>query len=269
MDALLRRLDAIGEPKPILRALQLATIHEAQALVPRKTGHLQRNIKPGAVTNDHAIVKADTPYAAPVEFGSKPHVIRPRNARVLAWGGSRRLSGRLRSGSSPTHFAAQGPARITVANRTLERAEALAHRFNARVIELRDLGAHLHEHDIVVSCTASSLPILGKGMVERALKTRRRQPMFMVDLAVPRDIEPEAGELEDVFLYTVDDLKDIVQGNMDSRRSAVQQAEVIIDAQVAYIVNSYATRFTLGYRNSKAGDDEIQALFLGAQVQKF
>ena len=136
-----------------------------------------------------------------------------------------------------THFAAQGPARITVANRTLERAEALAHRFNARVIELRELSAHLHEHDIVVSCTASSLPILGKGMVERALKARRRLPMFMVDLAVPRDIEPEVTELDDVFLYTVDDLKGIVQGNMDSRRSAVEQAEVIIDNQVGQFMH--------------------------------
>ena len=105
MDALIKRLHAIGEPQPLLRALQLATIHEAQALVPRKTGFLQRNIKPGAITNDHAIVKADTPYAAPVEFGSKPHIIKPKNAKVLAWGGSRRLSGRLRSGSKPDHFA--------------------------------------------------------------------------------------------------------------------------------------------------------------------
>jgi glutamyl-tRNA reductase len=136
-----------------------------------------------------------------------------------------------------THFAAQGPARITVANRTLERAEALAHRFNARVIELRDLAAQLHEHDIVVSCTASSLPILGKGMVERALKARRRLPMFMVDLAVPRDIEPEVAELDDVFLYTVDDLKGIVQGNLDARRSAVEQAEVIIDTQVGQFMH--------------------------------
>jgi len=136
-----------------------------------------------------------------------------------------------------THFAAQGPARITVANRTLERAEALAHRFNARVIELRDLGAQLHEHDIVVSCTASSLPILGKGMVERALKARRRLPMFMVDLAVPRDIEPEVAELDDVFLYTVDDLKGIVQGNLDARRSAVEQAEAIIDTQVGQFMH--------------------------------
>jgi glutamyl-tRNA reductase len=136
-----------------------------------------------------------------------------------------------------THFAAQGPARITVANRTLERAQALAHRFNARAIELRELSAQLHEHDIVVSSTASSLPILGKGMVERALKTRRRQPMFMVDLAVPRDIEQEVGELDDVFLYTVDDLQGIVQGNLDARRSAVQQAEAIIDTQVGQFMH--------------------------------
>ncbi len=105
MDALLRRMKAVGEPKPLLRALQLSTIHEAQALVPRKTGLLQRRIIPGALTDTHAIVKADTPYAAPVEFGSKPHIIKPRHARVLAWGGSRRLSGRLRKGAEATNFA--------------------------------------------------------------------------------------------------------------------------------------------------------------------
>src|SRR3954462_5911031 len=130
-----------------------------------------------------------------------------------------------------THFAAQGPARITVANRTLERAEKLAHRFGARTMELKALSDQLHEYDIVVSCTASSLPILGKGLVERALRARRRRPMFMVDLAVPRDIEPEAAELDDVFLYSVDDLAQIVSANVDARRSAVAQAEVIIDTQ--------------------------------------
>jgi glutamyl-tRNA reductase len=131
-----------------------------------------------------------------------------------------------------THFAAQAPARITVANRTVERAERLAARFNARALELRALGEELQDHDIIVSCTASSLPILGKGLVERALRARRRRPMFMVDLAVPRDIEPEAGELDDVFLYTLDDLGAIVSANLDTRRSALQQAEAIIDAQV-------------------------------------
>ena len=131
-----------------------------------------------------------------------------------------------------THFAAQAPARIAVANRTLERAQRLSGRFNAEAMELRSLAEHLHEFDIVVSCTASSLPILGKGLVERALRARRRRPMFMVDLAVPRDIEPEAGELDDVFLYTVDDLAGIVSANLDSRRSALEQAEAIIDSQV-------------------------------------
>ena len=136
-----------------------------------------------------------------------------------------------------THFAAQGPARITVANRTLERAQRLSHRFNGRAIELKALAAELHEHDIVISSTASSLPILGKGLVERALRARRRRPMFMVDLAVPRDIEQEAGELDDVFLYTVDDLAQIVDENRDARRSAVQQAEAIIETQVSHFMH--------------------------------
>jgi len=131
-----------------------------------------------------------------------------------------------------THFAAQAPARITVANRTLERASRLAHRVNGEAIELKTLGERLAEHDIVISCTASSLPILGKGLVERALRARRHRPMFMVDLAVPRDIEQEVGELDDVFLYTIDDLAQIVSENRDARRAAVEQAEVIIDTQV-------------------------------------
>jgi glutamyl-tRNA reductase len=136
-----------------------------------------------------------------------------------------------------THFAAQGPTRLTVANRTLERAEKLAHRFNGHAIELKALADQLHEYDIVVSSTASSLPILGKGLVERALRARRHRPMFMVDLAVPRDIEQEAGELDDVFLYTVDDLAQIVSDNRDARRSAVEQAEAIIETQVGQFMH--------------------------------
>jgi len=141
-----------------------------------------------------------------------------------------------------THFAAQGPARMTIANRTLERAQGLAHRFNARALELRELPARLHEHDIVISCTASSLPILGKGLLERALKARRRRPMFMVDLAVPRDIEPEVAELDDVFLYTLDDLGGIVAANLDARRSALEQAEAIIETQVGQFMHWMAAR---------------------------
>jgi len=144
-----------------------------------------------------------------------------------------------------THFAAQAPARLAVANRTIERAERLASRFNGQPLELRSLPEQLHEYDIVVSCTASSLPILGKGLVERAVRARRRRPIFMVDLAVPRDIEPEVAELDDVFLYTVDDLGAIVAENLDARRSAVEQAEAIIDGQVGQFMHWMQVRETV------------------------
>ena len=129
-------------------------------------------------------------------------------------------------------FAARSPAGLAMANRTLERGEKLASRFGGSVMRLADLPERLHEFDIVVSCTASSLPIVGLGAVERALKKRRHRPMFMVDLAVPRDIEPEVKQLEDVYLYTVDDLASVVQTAQAHRQAAVAQAEAIIDAGV-------------------------------------
>jgi glutamyl-tRNA reductase len=131
-----------------------------------------------------------------------------------------------------THFAAHNPKSITIANRTMERGEALAHRFNGKAIRLAALPEQLAQFDIVVSCTASSLPLIGLGLVERAIKTRRHKPMFMVDLAVPRDIEPEVGRLDDVFLYTVDDLGQVVQTGIESRQAAVAQAEAIIETRV-------------------------------------
>jgi glutamyl-tRNA reductase len=131
-----------------------------------------------------------------------------------------------------SHFAARHPKRVTVANRTVERAQALAHRLNGQVITLNELPDQLALHDIVVTCTASTLPILGKGMLERAIKARKHRPIFMVDLAVPRDVEPEVAELDDVFLYSVDDLADIVKEGLDSRQGAVAQAEAIIDSNV-------------------------------------
>jgi glutamyl-tRNA reductase len=131
-----------------------------------------------------------------------------------------------------THFAAQQPASIVVANRTLERAETLANRFDASVMRLSDLPERLAEFDVVVSCTASTLPILGLGMVERATKSRKRKPIVMVDLAVPRDIEPEVARLDDVYLYSVDDLGVVVQSGTDAREAAVVQAEAIIDNRV-------------------------------------
>ena len=131
-----------------------------------------------------------------------------------------------------THFAAKTPQQITIANRTLERGEKLATRFGGEVMRLADLPDHLHEFDAVISCTASTLPIIGLGAVERALKKRRHRPIFMVDLAVPRDIEPEVKQLEDVYLYTVDDLASVVQTAQAHRQAAVAQAEAIIDAGV-------------------------------------
>ncbi len=131
-----------------------------------------------------------------------------------------------------THFAAQHPRRIVVANRTVERANRLAQRFGAETLRLAELGNRIDQFDIVVSCTASSLPIIGLGMIERATRARRRRPMFMVDLAVPRDIEPEVARLDDVFLYTVDDLGRQVASGQENRRAAVAQAEAIIENRV-------------------------------------
>ncbi len=132
------------------------------------------------------------------------------------------------------HLHDNGIKRIIIANRTVERAHAIAKPFNGYAISLGEMPAHLAEADIVISSTASQLPILGKGMVESALKQRKRRPIFMVDIAVPRDIEPEVGQLDDIYLYCVDDLHDIIAENLQSRRDAAKQAEEIIDAQVEH-----------------------------------
>ena len=131
-----------------------------------------------------------------------------------------------------THFAAREPKAMAIANRTLERGEKLAGRFGAEALRLADLPQRLHEFDAIVSCTASTLPIIGLGAVRSALKARRHRPLFMVDLAVPRDIEPEVAALSDVYLYTVDDLAAVVQAGGEKRQAAVAQAEAIIDAGV-------------------------------------
>ena len=120
---------------------------------------------------------------------------------------------------------------ITVANRTLSRAQELAADFSANAILLSDIHDHLPQADIVISSTASQLPVLGKGAVESALKKRRHKPMFMVDIAVPRDIEPEVETLDDVYLYTVDDLQEVIQGNLRARQTAADVAQGIIDQE--------------------------------------
>ena len=144
-----------------------------------------------------------------------------------------------------THFAAKEPKSIAIANRTLERGEKLASRFGGEAMRLADLPSRLAEFDILVSCTASTLPIIGLGAVERALKARKHRPMFMVDLAVPRDIEPEVKALEDIYLYTVDDLAQVVQQGQANRQAAVAQAEVIIDAGVQSFMHWLGQRGTV------------------------
>ncbi len=136
-----------------------------------------------------------------------------------------------------THFAARHPRSITVANRTMERGEALADRFAAGAVTLAEVPERLAQFDIVVTCTASTLPILGKGLIERAIRERRHRPMFIVDLAVPRDVEPEAREIDDIFLYSIDDLAAIVKDNLQVRRDAVSQAEAMIAEQTTHFLH--------------------------------
>ncbi len=130
------------------------------------------------------------------------------------------------------HLYSQGIQHMIIANRSVERAQKLADEFNGNAIGLQHIGEHLHRCDIVIASTASPLPILGKGTVERALKQRKHNPIFMVDLAVPRDVEPEVSELDDVYLYSIDDLQSVIQQNLAGRQQAAEQAREIIDNHV-------------------------------------
>ena len=130
------------------------------------------------------------------------------------------------------HFSAQSPKSITVANRSIDRGQNLAARYNGRAIRLQDLPEQIADYDIIVSCTASALPIIGLGMIERAIKERRHRPMCIVDLAVPRDVEAEVSRLDDVYVYSMDELGAVVQSGRESRQAAVIEAESIITMRV-------------------------------------
>ena len=127
------------------------------------------------------------------------------------------------------HLGKQGIGSMTIANRTLKNAELLAAEHRAAAMQLTDVPSRLAEFDIVISSTGSSLPVIGKGAVEAAVRQRKRRPMFMVDIAVPRDIEPEVGELPDVFLYSIDDLSEIVEENARAREAAAEEANALVD----------------------------------------
>ncbi|MCX2977350.1 glutamyl-tRNA reductase [Candidatus Marimicrobium litorale] len=130
------------------------------------------------------------------------------------------------------HLVGAGLSEIVIANRTLDRARELAQKFGAEAVLLSDIPRHLSGVDIVITSTASQLPILGKGAVEQALKGRKHRPWLMIDLAVPRDIESQVGELSDVYLYCVDDLREIVDENLRSRSSEARKADTIIEEGV-------------------------------------
>ncbi len=130
------------------------------------------------------------------------------------------------------HLSSVGANRITIANRNIQRAQKLASKFNGYGIGLSYIGEVLPESDIVITATSSTLPILGKGLLERSLKRRKHKPILVIDLAIPRDVEPEANQLADIYLYTVDDLKQVIQENMQSRLNAAEEAEIIIDDEV-------------------------------------
>lgn len=161
------------------------------------------------------------------------------------------------------HFRGAGVTRLTIANRTERNAERLAARFGATPLRLDQLVDALPQFDVVVSCTAAPVPVVGLGAVERAVRLRRHRPIVMVDLAVPRDIEPEAGELDDVFLYTVDDLAQVVDSGMASRQQAVVEAERIIDQRVDGFLNWMQARDTVPTIQAlRAQADEFRRLEL-------
>jgi len=135
------------------------------------------------------------------------------------------------------HLQGSNIKNIIIANRSVDKGQALADQFGAEAIALPQIPDYLHKADIVISSTASPLPILGKGAVENALKKRKHKPMFMCDIAVPRDVEAEVNELDDVYLYTVDDLHEIIQENIESREEAAEQAREIIENQIEDFLN--------------------------------
>ncbi|MGB5305386.1 MAG: glutamyl-tRNA reductase [Gammaproteobacteria bacterium] len=134
------------------------------------------------------------------------------------------------------HLHEHGIGKLVIANRTIERAHELAAQFNGYGIGLDEIPAHLSEADIVISSTGSSSPLIDKNMVSAALKSRKHRPVFMVDIAVPRDIDPDVAELDDIYLYTVDDLQAVIEENLRSRQEAAQQAEEIIDVQTEHFM---------------------------------
>jgi len=170
------------------------------------------------------------------------------------------------------HLRQHSVRKMIIANRTRERAQLLAEEVGAEVIALSDVDARLQEADIIISSTASPLPIIGKGMVERALKARRNQPMLLVDIAVPRDVEPDAGKLANAYLYSVDDLQSIISHNLAQRKAAAVEAETIVAQEtsefMAWLRAQSVSETIREYRGqAEQTRDELTAKALAALAQ--
>jgi glutamyl-tRNA reductase len=157
----------------------------------------------------------------------------PHTAMLIGAGDTIELSAR--------HLVKCGLGRLVIANRTLENAHRLATEFGGYAIALDEIPAHLAEADIIISSTASTMPVLGLGEVQEAIRRRKHRPVFMVDIAVPRDIDPAVGELEDVYLYSIDDLGAVIRDSFQSRHEAARKAEEIIDTQVSHFMGWLGT----------------------------
>ncbi len=219
----------VGEPQilgQVKRALQLASASGTLG------GHLDRlfqhsfaaakEVRSGTAIGELSVsLSAAALRIAQQLFGDL------RRTRILLLGAGEMIE------RAAVYFAAQSPVELAIANRTVSRGQALAERFGGTAMTLGEVPSRIHEFDIVVSCTASTLPIVGKGMIERAIGLRRRRPMLIVDLAMPRDVEPEVGAIEDVFLHTLDTLSAVTSQNLGRRKIAVLEAEAIIERRVA------------------------------------
>jgi glutamyl-tRNA reductase len=245
----------LGEPQILGQMKDAARVaHEADALGTHLHQLFQRTFAVAKEVRSHTEIGAHSVSMAAAAVRLAQRLFEDlRQTSVLFVGAGEMIE------LAATHFCAQHPRSVAVANRTVERAHKLAQRFNARALRLSDLPDTLAEHDIVVSCTASSLPIIGLGLVERALRQRRRRPIFMIDLAVPRDIEPEVSRLDDVFLYTVDDLGKLVQTGVQNRQAAVAQAESIIESRVDAFMHWLAARQSVpAIRSLHARGDSVK-----------
>ena len=223
----------IGEPQ-ILGQVKDAYDHSSQiGTLGSELHHLSQNtfriakrVRSETAIGESSVSIASTAVTlAKLLFSDLPS----RNMLLIGAGETSELVGRqLRSA---------GFGKLTIANRTLENAKRLAKEVGGNAIGLQTIPSRLEDTDIVIASTASQLPVLGKGMVERAIRSRKHRPILMVDLAVPRDIEPEVGELRDIYLYSVDDLQEIINANLSNRLQAAAEAEVIIQEEI----DSYLT----------------------------